>query len=68
MKQTDKSALASRLGGIGMVAPTLAEGQPGQMENVRDIEIITGEILEAKRVGGEAVLTIGRGLIEANHA
>lgn len=65
MKQTDKSALASRLGGIGMVAPTLAEGQPGQMENVRDIEIITGEILEAKRVGGEAVLTIGRGLIEA---
>lgn len=65
MKKTDKSALASRLGGIGMVAPTLAEGQPGQMENVRDIEIITGEILEAKRVGGEAVLTIGRGLIEA---
>ena len=51
-----------------MVAPTLADGQPGQMENVRDIEIITGEILEAKRVGGEAVLTIGRGLIEANHA
>lgn len=31
----------------------------------RDIETITGEILEAKRVGGEAILTIGRCLIEA---
>ena len=32
---------------------------------VRDIEAITGEILDAKRVGGEAILTIGRCLIEA---
>ncbi len=31
----------------------------------RSIEEVTGEILEAKRAGGEAVLTIGRGLIEA---
>lgn len=31
----------------------------------RDIETITGEILDAKRAGGEAVLTIGRCLIEA---
>lgn len=31
----------------------------------RDIETITGEILEAKRVGGEAILTIGRCLAEA---
>lgn len=31
----------------------------------RDIEVITAEILEAQRVGGEATLTIGRGLIEA---
>lgn len=31
----------------------------------RDIETITGEILEAKRVGGEAILTIGRCLTEA---
>lgn len=45
-----------------MVAPTLSEGQP---DTVRDIDTITGEILEAKRVGGEAILTIGRGLIEA---
>lgn len=31
----------------------------------RDIETITGEILEAQRRGGEAILTIGRCLIEA---
>ena len=31
----------------------------------RDIETITGEILGAKRAGGEAILTIGRCLIEA---
>jgi len=36
-----------------------------EMPSERTIEAITGEILEAKRVGGEAVLTIGRGLIEA---
>ncbi len=36
---------------------------PAQAE--RTIEVITSEILEAKRVGGEAVLAIGRGLIEA---
>ncbi len=31
----------------------------------RTIETVTGEILDAKRAGGEAVLTIGRCLIEA---
>lgn len=31
----------------------------------RSIEAITGEILDAKRAGGEAILTIGRCLIEA---
>lgn len=36
---------------------TLAEG--------RDIETITGEILDAQRRGGEAILDIGKGLIEA---
>lgn len=61
----DKNKIMDRLSGPGMVTPSLAEGQPDQMDTVRDIEIITGEILEAKRVGGEAVLTIGRGLIEA---
>lgn len=39
--------------------------QPAQSPRPRDIETITGEILEAKRAGGEAILTIGRGLIEA---
>ena len=31
----------------------------------RDIEAITNDILEAKRRGGEAILTIGRCLTEA---
>lgn len=31
----------------------------------RTIEVITDEILDAKRTGGEAILTIGRCLIEA---
>ena len=31
----------------------------------RDIETITGEILDAKRAGGEAILTIGQRLAEA---
>jgi len=54
MTQTDKSSLSDRLNRVGMVSPTLAEGQPVQLDPVRDIETITGEILEAKRVGGEA--------------
>lgn len=43
-----------------LIAQTMA--QP--MEE-RTIEAITGDILEAQRKGGEAVLTIGRCLIEA---
>lgn len=62
MTQTDKAALSDRLSNIGMATPTLAEGQP---DTVRDIDTITGEILEAKRVGGEAIITIGQRLIEA---
>lgn len=34
----------------------------------RDIEVITQEILDAKRRGGEAILTIGRCLTEAKQA
>lgn len=34
-------------------------------EGPRDIETITSELLEAKRIGGEAILTIGQRLIEA---
>lgn len=43
-----------------LIAQTMAP----QAED-RSIETITGEILEAKRSGGEAILTIGRCLIEA---
>ena len=43
-----------------LIAQTLAQPQEG-----RTIEAITGEILDAKRTGGEAILTIGRCLIEA---
>ena len=39
--------------------------QKAQPPQVRDIEAITAEILDAKRAGGEAILTIGRGLMEA---
>lgn len=43
-----------------LIAQTMAPPAEG-----RTIEIITGEILDAKRAGGEAILTIGRCLIEA---
>ena len=43
-----------------LIAQTMAP--PPQ---VRSIEVITGEILDAKRTGGEAILTIGQCLIEA---
>lgn len=62
MKQEDKQAVMDRLANTGMVPPTLGTGRP---DAVRDIETITGEILEAKRVGGEAIITIGQRLIEA---
>ena len=44
------------------IADHIQKAQPPQ---VRDIETITGEILDAKRAGGEAILTIGKGLMEA---
>lgn len=34
----------------------------------RTIEVITGELLDAKQAGGEAILTIGRCLIEAKES
>lgn len=43
-----------------IIAQTMARPDEG-----RTIEAITGEILDAKRAGGEAILTIGRCLIEA---
>ena len=43
-----------------LIAQTMAPPAAG-----RNIEVITGDILEAQRKGGEAVLTIGKCLIEA---
>lgn len=43
-----------------IVAQSMAKAAEG-----RTIEVITGELLEAKQAGGEAILTIGRCLIEA---
>ena len=43
-----------------LIARTMAQPAEG-----RTIDAITGDILEAKRTGGEAILTIGRCLIEA---
>ena len=43
-----------------LIAQTMAPPTEG-----RTIEAITGEILDAKRAGGESILTIGRCLIEA---
>ena len=48
----------ANLGAI--IAQTMAPPAEG-----RTIEVITGEILDAKRAGGEAILTLGRCLIEA---
>lgn len=38
--------------------------EPGAAAGPRDIEAITAEILDAQRIGGEALLTIGKGLLE----
>lgn len=43
----------------------LANQEMQAAAKTRDIDTITAEILENKRKGGEAVLSIGRGLIEA---
>ena len=43
-----------------LIAQTMAPPAEG-----RDIETVTAEILDAKRRGGQAILDVGRGLIEA---
>ena len=50
------------MAGKFQLADHIQKSQPPQ---VRDIEVITHEILDAKRAGGEAILTIGKGLMEA---
>lgn len=50
---------------LGEVLRGQLQPQSTEPQGTRDIETITGEILEAKRVGGEAIITIGKRLIEA---
>ena len=57
-----KTAAVMNLLGKGAVEKPAQTGLEAQ---IRDIEVITCEILAAKRARGEAILTIGRGLIEA---
>lgn len=61
-KNSCKTAAVMGLIGRG---PAEKSVSPAPVERTRDIEAITREILDAKRAGGEAILTIGRGLIEA---
>lgn len=61
-KNTCKSAHVMSLLGKG---PAAGRVQTVPAPQVRGIETITAEILNAKRAGGEAILAIGRGLMEA---
>ena len=61
-KNSCKTATVMGLIGRG---PAAEAAPPMPVERARDIETITSEILDAKRAGGEAILTIGKGLIEA---
>lgn len=62
MTQTDKASLTDRLSNIGLVTPTLAEGQNGTL---RDIPTLTEYIGQQLTIGGEAAINAGLGLIEA---
>lgn len=50
---------------MGAFAQRLAPVEPAAPAAVRDIETITGEILELKQDAGEAIIGIGKRLIEA---
>ena len=60
-----KSCKTAAVLGLLNRGPAVARDTCVQPAGARDIETVTAEILEAKRAGGEAILTIGRGLIEA---
>lgn len=62
VKNSCKTAAVMSLLGKG---PAVERDVQVLSEQSRDIETITREILDAKRVGGEAIITIGRGLMEA---
>lgn len=55
---------AGRHSGTDELSPK-GKARDAELVPTRDIETITSEILEAQKTGGEAILTIGRGLIEA---
>ena len=65
MTQTNKAALTDRLSNIGMVTPTLAEGQDELIDTGRDIPELIEYIGQQLRIGGEATINAGMGLIEA---
>lgn len=61
-KRSCKTAAVMNLLNRGPAVDRTVQIQSNQM---RDIDTITQEILDAKRAGGEAILAIGRGLMEA---
>jgi len=65
MKQADKQAVMDRLSGTGMVSPTLAKGRDELIDTGRDIPELVEYIGQQLRVGGEAIINAGQGLIEA---
>lgn len=62
MTSADKQSVMDRISGVGLVSPHLEGNKP---DTVRDINIITSEILDAQRAGGQAIIDIGNRLIEA---
>lgn len=63
--ETKNSCKAAAVMGLLGRGPAAEAAPPVSVERPRDIEAITSEILDAKRAGGEAILTIGKGLMEA---
>lgn len=63
--QNSKTAAVMNLISRGTAVAAGNEGQVPAVPNERSIEEITQDILHAQQTGGEALLTIGKGLIEA---
>lgn len=63
--QTSKTAAVMNLISRGAAPAAGDGGQVPAVPTERTIEEITQEILQAQQTGGEALLTIGKGLIEA---
>lgn len=65
MTQADKKSVTDRLNNIGMVTPTLSKGPDELIDTGRDIPELVEYIGQQLRVGGEAAINAGMGLIEA---